>query len=248
MSAEGNLQNPFIFAGLSPTAWEVSDEYLDLAEQYPCPKSYIRGHLFKIFHHVLSLKSNEHQRQHLATAFTFEAFRKVVDYIREKYRPFHEGEAVWDGEPTENDVPDYNLKLPPWICQPYYRMPPEEHKQKLEVKQKEAEQRVKAKYFDKEGNAISRKHMKKLKRLEKRVKIKIERHDELCTRIDCANTRGLKCDYNQCRICCRKKCLDDTLNCSGHKLFVKNKKERAELLGGVKMKTNDEKENVMDVE
>ena len=159
---------------------------------------------------------------------------------------FHEGEATWDGEPSENDVPDYNLKLPPWICQPYYRMPPEEHKQKLEEKQREAEQRVTPKFFDKEGNAISRKLMKKLKRLEKRANIKIERHGELCKM--CENTRGLKCDFNLCRICCRKKCFDDTLNCSGHKVFIKNKKERAKIYGNEKIKTNDDGNHVMDVE
>lgn len=197
----------------------------------------------------LSLRSNAGQRTAMANAYSNEAFRAIVDHLTAKYRPFHEGLVVWDGEPTDEEVPDYNLKIPPWICQPYYRIPPAEHKQKLEEKQKEAETKVKQRYFDKEGNAISRKHMKKLKRLEKRAKVKIERHGELCVLANCDNTRGLKCAFEFCRVCCRKKCYHETLNCPGHKVYIKDKRERAKLLDEQKkMKTNDDGDDVMEAE
>lgn len=70
--------------------------------------------------HRLSLKSNALARQQMAHAQSISSFREVVNTLTEKYRCFPEGESVWDGEP-EDDAPDYNLKIPPWVCQPYYR-------------------------------------------------------------------------------------------------------------------------------
>lgn len=160
----------------------------------------------------------------MATSYTIEAFREVVNVLAEKYRPCHEGSALWDEELADDEVPDYNLKIPPWICQPYYRLPPDEHKQKLEVKQREAEMGLKQKYFDQDGNVISRKKMKKLKRLEHRSKNKVERFGEICRVEYCDNTRGLKCDFAYCRICCRKKCKNEKLSCQGHKIFSKDRR------------------------
>lgn len=119
MSAEGNLYNPAIFEGRYPPAWEMGLEYLELVEKYPCPISYTRGHLFKMFHHLLSLPENSEQRAALAGRGTVEDFRKIVILLRSKYVDFHEGVTPW----TDGYCNNYDLVLPPWLCKPYERPP-----------------------------------------------------------------------------------------------------------------------------
>lgn len=53
MTAEGNLHNPAIFErNFVPVTWELANEYLDIVEQYECPRGYVRGHIFKMLHHL----------------------------------------------------------------------------------------------------------------------------------------------------------------------------------------------------
>lgn len=178
-------------------------------------------------------------RTKMAISGDNDEFREIAKYLREKYEPFHEGYSTWDGEPDENHVPDYNLTIPPWICQPYYRIPPEEHIQKMEECQKLAEKCEKRKYFDDDGNAISKKHMKKLKKISKKLRNNEEknRHEEICIFEKCSNTKGLKCEYQLCRSCCKEKCYNSELNCIGHKVHIKDKREKARHYE--KMKTNN---------
>ncbi|XP_053673576.1 tRNA-dihydrouridine(16/17) synthase [NAD(P)(+)]-like [Anopheles nili] len=181
MTAEGNLHNPALFEGVNPISWNLAHEYLDLVEQYPAPISYIRGHLFKLFHHLMHLKSNATLREKLAGSHSVAEFRSVVVQLEQKYQPFHEGKQQWTGEdenepqeeaPDGDESRDQNMRLPPWLCQPNIRAPPEVHRQKLAEALRLADDptREKRQFFDVHGNEISRKRMKKMRRVQRRPK------------------------------------------------------------------------------
>ena len=53
--SEGNLYNPALFTGRQPPCWTMVEEYLKWVKIYPPPISFVRGHLFKLWHHMLVL-------------------------------------------------------------------------------------------------------------------------------------------------------------------------------------------------
>ncbi|XP_077302937.1 dihydrouridine synthase 1 [Arctopsyche grandis] len=240
MSAEGILTNPALFEGTSPPVWEPGLEYLQLVEKYPCPSSYTRGHIFKMCHILLGMDSNSQVRSELATAQTLEDFNKVVNKLKDKYLPYHLGEKVYydeAGEPKEehknDELNDCNLKLPPWICQPYVRIPPSEHIKKMEEKKIEIQNggdELKRHYEDSEGNIITRKKMKKLRRIQRRpIKAEgqqIKRNGDICE--NCPNPLGMKCLFKLCKKCCKNKCFNENSDCPGHRILVKTRREMAQ--------------------
>ncbi|XP_028129523.2 tRNA-dihydrouridine(16/17) synthase [NAD(P)(+)]-like isoform X2 [Diabrotica virgifera virgifera] len=226
MTAEGNLYNPALFMGQNPPAWVPAEEYLDLAEKYPCPLSYIRGHLFKLFQHILSLPSNNNLRIRLGSANTMKQFKEIVNEIKGMYEPYHNGLKVWE-ETTERDT--QNILLPPWLCQSYVREDPENHIKKVEEKKME-EPENKRQYEDSEGRTISRKKMKRLRRISRRPEKPenlADRPSEKCS--VCVNPLGSKCSYRLCKKCCRDKCYVEDLDCKGHRILVKTRRELAKM-------------------
>lgn len=144
-----------------------------------------------IFFSRLALKQNEAIRSEIATAQTLQQFRSCVNRLKATFEPYHMGQTMWVND--DETLNDYNLSLPPWICQPYIRRPPEEHIEFLAQKQKEAAEREKTDYFDDDGRKISKKVMKRLKRAEQKQNTdglrqkQTARGFELCSAIKCAN-------------------------------------------------------------
>lgn len=138
----------------------------------------------------LALKRCKEIRDEVATASSLETFRSCVNHLRDMFEPYHTGQKVWHNEDAEQT--DYNLSLPPWICQPYIRRPPEEHKEYLAKCQQQAAERTDVEYFDENGKKISKNVMKRLKRASQKQNNERIRHRrthafDLCTATKCAN-------------------------------------------------------------
>lgn len=150
--------------------------------------------------------------------------------LKARYEKYTTGQAKWI---PPLDPPEIaKLPLPPYICQPYVRPPkkpqpdpglsgdlcnsPVGSKRKLIIPDSLLASIP-------SGTKLSNNKLKKMSKkpnknwgLQKNPVI-------LC--LNCVNPRGLTCDFTLCRRCCRAKCYSDTLDCKGHKTFIRQHRE-----------------------
>jgi tRNA-dihydrouridine synthase 1 len=217
MSAEGNLHNPALFAGIQPPVWEMAMEYLKLVEKFPCPLSYTRGHLFKLFYHLMVLDENMDLREELARADGVPAFERVTLAIKERY----EEQSLKPS--NEQIIPEKSksLPFPPWICQPYERPPPipstlaqgqDQGPDSVPIRPPKVKTELIG--IGKGGESVNL--LKRMKRKPNRDWDKVRVPLVLCA--NCVNPVGPKCDC--CKKCCRDRCYTQIRDCESHKIFI----------------------------
>lgn len=214
MSAEGNLHNPALFEGRNPMVWEMAEEYLDLVQKYSCPLSFVRAHIFKLWHHTLQIY--QELREELAKAKSLEGIIAVNNELKVKCQ--EEMANKKEGDKNTGDLP-----FPHWICQPYVRPPPKDA-----VKEESAMRAKRALEEEDDGNTeqLSKNKQKKKQRnpnkiFDPSVKPKYATCDQ------CGNPKGTKCVFHLCRSCCKKQAFREMADCAGHGLLFKTKFERS---------------------
>ncbi|XP_040186721.1 tRNA-dihydrouridine(16/17) synthase [NAD(P)(+)]-like [Rana temporaria] len=214
MSAEGNLHNPALFEGRNPMVWEMAEEYLDLVRKYPCPLSFVRAHIFKLWHHTLQIY--QEIREELAKAKSLEGIIAVNKELKVKCQ--EEMANKKEGDENTGDLP-----FPHWICQPYVRPPPKDPlKEEIAMRAKRSLEE------EEDGNTeqLSKNKQKKKQRnpnkiFDSSVKPKYAKCDQ------CGNPKGTKCVFHLCRSCCKKQAFREMADCAGHGLLFKTKFERS---------------------
>jgi tRNA-dihydrouridine synthase 1 len=131
-----------------------------------------------------------------------------------------------DGKKTfemPEELSHYTLIHPPWICQPYVRPPPEVYVKKME--ECAAVEGLKRQLSEPvtSSNGLSKKKQKKLERNpNKKFLPSCSGNNKICVLCK-VNPGGLKCEYDLCK----SKCYNEELDCAGHKIQVKTKREKA---------------------
>ncbi|TKC53488.1 hypothetical protein EI555_014943 [Monodon monoceros] len=201
MSAEGNLHNPALFEGRSPAVWELAEEYLDIVRQHPCPLSYVRAHLFKLWHHTLQV--HQQLREELAKVKTLEGIAAVSQEL--KLRCQEDISRQKEGEKPSGGLPFFH-----WICQPYFRPGPRDGSRES------GGARSKRALEEEEGSTdvlSKNKQKKKLRNPHKTFDPSLKPKYAKCDQ--CGNPKGNRCVFNLCRGCCKKRAFKETADCPG---------------------------------
>ena len=74
-------------------------------------------------------------RYRLSKTSRVEDMISVVEDLRDRMSPYHSGERPWEPDPGSDQA---RLPMPPWLCQPYVRITPEEHLKKIQESQQRA--------------------------------------------------------------------------------------------------------------
>ncbi|XP_003385465.3 PREDICTED: tRNA-dihydrouridine(16/17) synthase [NAD(P)(+)]-like [Amphimedon queenslandica] len=214
MSAEGNLFNPGLFHGEQLACWSAVDEYLSWVKLYPPSISIVRGHLFKLWHHVLQTPGYDHFRDKIATAKTIEGFELVSSELK----------SLLLSNITEEELKsEYSCtigSIPYWRCQPYVRP-------SCDMKRSRAADGP----SDNGGQATPANRKKKRKKVSDSSPLtgnkegSVKKQWMLCV-LCRTHPMGLKCVNKLCKRCCKIKSAHDLIDCTGHRLLFKTKFEK----------------------
>ncbi|XP_028674628.2 tRNA-dihydrouridine(16/17) synthase [NAD(P)(+)]-like [Erpetoichthys calabaricus] len=215
MSAEGNLHNPALFEGRNPPVWEMAEEYLEVVQKYPCSLSYVRAHLFKLWHHTLQI--HQALRDELAKAKSLEGIIEVNRELKKLCQ--EEMENLVEGMKPAGGLP-----LPHWICQAYVRPGPKE----LLIENGEVKPGAKRALEEEEGctEYVSKNKLKKKTR-NPHKNFDLTQKPKYVKCEHCGNPKGNKCVFSLCRGCCKKKAFKEMADCPGHGLLFKTKYEKS---------------------
>uniref|UniRef100_A0AAY4AW69 tRNA-dihydrouridine(16/17) synthase [NAD(P)(+)]-like n=1 Tax=Denticeps clupeoides TaxID=299321 RepID=A0AAY4AW69_9TELE len=212
MSAEGNLHNPALFEGRSPPVWEMAEEYLQIVKQYPpCSLSYVRAHLFKLWHHTLQV--HQDLREELAKVKTLEALAEVSEQLKHRCQvPL----ATFFVSPL------CTIPLLPFKIN-HYEPGTENGRKGIEVKAVSAKRARED--TDCSTDSLSKNKLKKKAR-NPHKNFCPEQKPKYIRCEQCGNPKGNKCVFNLCRGCCKKKAFKEVADCPSHGLRFKTKAQK----------------------
>ena len=198
--------------------WVVASEYLDLYDLHPTCFAHAKAHMFKLLHHILQLEENVHLRDAVTQTSYVEEFRGILDQIKKKY-------DSCTGCPFEMEMT--TLPVPVYMSQPHFR---KDRLAKQESSHEKANINVtndsekKKRPFDhviQGDEQVSKNMLRKLLKKQRREskepgKCRQEKvRLELC--IKCSNPRGMTCNWQLCKPCCKlKREGNPSITCDNH--------------------------------